>query len=394
MPKRLMSLALIAVYCCGFCICGTAAAGARLADSPGPSPSLRSGVRGREVVFEPPTLQPPLTKVVPADAPLSVFTTADELLAALEEADKGLKTLTADLIYDRTFATAGDQQSRKGKLYFVVSGSGDNGGPRGSDAASSASRKFAIHFDTIIIGGRTDTDPRQYIFDGQWLLEKYPKDKRATKRQVVPPGEKFDPLRIGEGPMPIPIGQKRADILGRYAATLLAASDGLDANEEKDLIEFVAGSYQLKLVPRPERASEEKFTEIRLWYRADADGRILPRMAKTINALAGEPGDTGDESLVRLLGVVQNGAIPAGAIDTQIPEGWDSQTIPFREAATRSGRGANTSGNSGAGTDKSGEPATTTQSPGHSPGQGPVATPEEVPDDAAEDDAGRTREPK
>jgi len=333
------------------------------------------------------TAQPPITKVVPADAKLTSFTTADELLAALEEADKGLKTLTADLIYDRTFATAGDQQSRKGKLYFVVSGSGDNGEPKGSETSS---RKFAIHFDTIIIGGRTDTDPRQYIFDGQWLLEKYLKDKRATKRQVVPPGEKFDPLRIGEGPMPIPIGQRRADILGRYSATLLAAGDGLDVNDEKDLVEFVAGSYQLKLVPRPERASEEKFTEIRLWYRADADGRILPRMAKTINALAGEPGEKGDESLVRLLSVVQNGAIPAGAIDTQIPDGWDSQTIPFREAATRTRRAANTSGNSGTGTDKSREPGTTTQSPG----QSPVPTPEEVPDDAAEDDARRTREPK
>lgn len=371
MPKRLMSLALIAVFC---------------------SPGIGAfGMFKAAGAFEPPTLQPPPTRVVPADAPLSVFTTADELLAALEEADKGLKTLTADLIYDRTFATAGDQQSRKGKLYFIVGGAGGGDEANGrAGVPSAAARKFAIHFDTIIIGGRTDTDPRQYIFDGQWLLEKYPKDKRATKRQVVPPGEKFDPLRIGEGPMPIPIGQKRADILGRYSATLLAAGEGLDANEDKDLIEFVAGAYQLKLVPRPERASEEKFTEIRLWYRADADGRILPRMAKTINALAGEPGENGDESLVRLLGVVQNGAIPAGAIDTQIPDGWDSQTIPFREAATRAGRGANTSGNSSVGADKSREPATTPQSPG----QSPVATPEEVPDDAAEDDAGRTREPK
>src|SRR5262245_30412700 len=42
--------------------------------------------------------------------------TADDLLLALENADADLRSLSADLRYDRTFEIAGDRQVREGKL--------------------------------------------------------------------------------------------------------------------------------------------------------------------------------------------------------------------------------------------------------------------------------------
>lgn len=268
---------------------------------------------------------------------------ADDLLLALENADADLRTLSADLRYDRTFEIAGDRQVREGKLHFISRPAAD---PKADpNAPARNDRKFSITFTKLIVGPRVrdaKDDPsvmKEYIFDGEWLVEKLPGEspKLFTKRQVVAPGERFDPLRIGEGPMPIPIGQRRQDILDRYSAQLVSADADLD---DPDLKKFVADSYQLKLVPRPERMDEDEFREIRLWYRRGAPnaagkkpdakaepGALLPRMARTINR-------SGDESIVQLINVQLNKPIPDTAMDTRTPgpkDGWDIQIIPFRQ---------------------------------------------------------------
>ena len=79
-------------------------------------------------------------------------------------------------------------------------------------------------FDTLIVADRRESIGQHYAFDGQWVVEKTPADKQFTKRQVVPPGEDFDPLRIGEGPFPVPVGQRKADILDRFDAEILPAT--------------------------------------------------------------------------------------------------------------------------------------------------------------------------
>ena len=54
------------------------------------------------------------------------------------------------------------------------------------------------------------------MFDGQWLIEKRPDKKQFVAREIAAPGEDFDPLSIKEGIMPIPIGQRAADVLERF----------------------------------------------------------------------------------------------------------------------------------------------------------------------------------
>lgn len=276
-------------------------------------------------VTNPPQEFPPITvKAPPRPAPGASFRNADELLVALEDADRGMSSLVAQVVYQKTLVTVGDTQTRSGRLYFV------------SDRAG---RRFAIEFDTFVRGdGTIDNDPQLYIFDGQWLLDKRSRDKRFTKKQVVPPGQKFDPLKIGEGPFPIPVGQKRDDILARYNAELLAPEAGIDPKDRKSL-DFVKGAYQLRLVPRPDRPDQDKFKEIRLWYRADAPdgGRLLPRMARTV-AVGAEPGEDGNTSVVRLVNVKVNTPVDPSVIDTSTPpasEGWDGVVTDFRDSAPR-----------------------------------------------------------
>lgn len=304
---------------------------------------LLSGAPGNPAADTARTTEPVETEL--AETEPGEIKTADDLLAALETADQNLSTLTADLRYDRTFEVAGDEQTRWGALTFRTESSAD-GAPR---------RSFAILFRQLQVGDRVRDERQEYIFDGQWLLEKRPDEtpKQYVKRQVVPPGERFDPLRIGEGFMPLPIGQRRADIVSRYDAELLAPDAGLDTDE---LREFAKGAYQLKLTPRADRTDRDQFREIRLWYRrgTEGDGSLLPRMARTVNR-------AGDIALVRMIKVKINGRIDATALSTATPDhrqGWDGQIMDWR-----------------------GEVQAPGSAPGSAPASGPASAPAASPSD-------------
>ena len=263
-------------------------------------------------------------KILPQE-PIAGFSSAEQLLLALETADEDLKTLSADIKYVRDFAIAGDTQERVGRLWFEDFSAAHpaKGTPR--------KRRFAIRFDTLQVGSKLEKKEQMYNFDGEWLVERFPAEKRMVKRQVVRLGESFDPLKTGEGPLPIPIGKKKDDILARYDATLLPPDDGLDELPIERMTQtksFVKNSVQLMLVPRP--GVSDDFTESRLWYMLSGDssgkpGKLLPRMACTVNR-------AGDTSTVQLLNVAKNAIspIPATVFDTKSPEGWDVTVMPFR----------------------------------------------------------------
>ncbi|MBX3375874.1 MAG: hypothetical protein KF678_02580 [Phycisphaeraceae bacterium] len=263
-----------------------------------------------------------------AAAPNAEFATADDLLTALEKADKDIVTLTAETSYDVRFEIQGDRQVRKGKLYF------QNKDPR----------KFAVQFDELWIGDVVRREQQQLIiFDGEWLVEKNFKEKMMIKRQVVPPGQTFDPLKIGEGPLPIPLGQTKADVTLRFKAELQPVRAGLDVEpdasaeekaEAESLVTHVQGATQIRLTPQPGFERETDFTEIRLWYRRTADGILLPVMARTTSRNM-------NTSIVQLSNIqVQRvnqatnakAAIPPELIRIDAPpKGWDFDLQPFRQ---------------------------------------------------------------
>ncbi len=270
--------------------------------------------------MQPSASQPAQTTL---QAPAANFTSAEQLLDALEEADADLRTLQSDIQYDRVFGIAGDRQIRQGGLVYV------DPRPAGQASTSKQGRKFAIRITSVQIGERREQDDRQLIFDGEWFVERDNVRKLFQKRHVARPGDGFDPLKLGEGPFPLPIGQKKADILRRYEVALLTAGQDLEANDPGDeaakasLEAFVKGSYQLKLTPKPEIIESEELKEIRLWYRPvvgpAGQTTLLPRMARTINRAA-------DVTLVSLINVKTNQPVDADAISTMAPkEGWDVQ---------------------------------------------------------------------
>lgn len=248
----------------------------------------------------------------------TTFADAGALLAALERAGDGIETLQAQIQYDRRFLLQGDRHIRRGMLYFAQRAREDGAGTK---------RIFEVDFEVLYLVNegdqRKEEDRQVWTFDGRWLVEKRPDKKQFIAREVAPPGADFDPLRLGEGPIPIPIGQEAEAVLERYEAALLAPEDGLDANEDKSLIDFAtggAGSWQLRLTPRSE---EDDFDEIRLWYER---GTLLPRMAVTTSR-------SGDVSVVQLHMVEVNEELPQGAFRITPPgvgSGWDVQIEDYR----------------------------------------------------------------
>ncbi|MCH8270997.1 MAG: hypothetical protein IH985_07275 [Planctomycetes bacterium] len=249
------------------------------------------------------------------------FASADELLDALETADADLSFLTAEISYTKTSQFLGDRQVRLGDMQFV----------RQLLESVPTRRTFGVRFEKFFIGNIAEDEVKIYIFDGHWFVEKLPGQKLIIKREVVRPGEMADPLRIGEGPFPIPIGQKKADILERFEAELLVHDDGLtlDPNEEhaaedmkaaRNLVMFTRGSYQLRLTPHDAWIDTIDLKEIRLWYTRSEDGRLLPRMARTVDF-------DGDISVIQLINVKINDkdSIDPTLMSTDVPEGWNAQ---------------------------------------------------------------------
>lgn len=259
----------------------------------------------------------------PGDAGASSrYTEAGALLDALETADRDIETFHSKIIYERYFALQDDRHTRGGDLYYKVEG--EAGG------AERPVRTFGVHFDWLVLDGAKREERQAWMFNGQWLVEKRFEAKQYVAHQIARPGERIDPLRLGEGPLPIPIGQRKADILARYDAEVLPTTDGFDPEDPRQTNYMNAvvarGAVQLRLTPREDRLDEDAFREIRLWYVQEGDERLLPLLSRTEDR-------KGDESFVLLAGVEVNEPLPDGVVDITPPpveEGWDIQEERLR----------------------------------------------------------------
>lgn len=228
--------------------------------------------------------------------------TAEDLLAALEESDKDLVDLQAGIRYDVLKGIAGDQQIRTGRVVLK----------------NTQPRSFAVRFAELQVGSRVDSVAQTYVFDGRWLVEKDDANKLFIKREIVREGEQIDPLKIGQGPFPMPIGQAAKDILDRYDAKLVEATQGLEANtpaEQASLEGFVSECKQLVLMPKA--GDEGDLTKIQLWYR-QVGTRWLPRMARTTNK-------QDDIAIIQLINIKVNEGLASDDLGVSPPveQGWD-----------------------------------------------------------------------
>ncbi len=237
----------------------------------------------------------------------------EALLDRLERSAEDLRDFQAKIRYYIWDAVLEEKQIRSGELIYQVD-------------PDDRSKRFAILFDTFVFSNRQEKESKHYIFADGWLVEVDHNRKQFIKRQIVAPGEEFDPLKLGEGPFPLPIGQPKTEVLARFDVKLLdAPSDPLLA---KMLIDRdVQG---MVLFPKPNTSEAEKFQRVELFYDR---ATMLPVGINAVAAGAIDPDDPNSSSrkTVLLTNLKRNEGVDESKLSIAEPDKrqWDIDIRPW-----------------------------------------------------------------
>jgi hypothetical protein len=194
------------------------------------------------------------TAASPVDA-TAQFQSTDAMLSALEKAGDTIRSLRANVIFDRVDAVSENRERRTGQIVLT------------QDSQQLKSRTLAIMFDQFIdASGHASPQTQRFVFHGGWLFEFDDARHQLIARELVPPGEQLDPLRIGEGPVPIPIGQKKDEVLRRFEVQLAPLP-------EQPLLKRLVNIQGLVMRPKLNAGVDPDLAEINVWYDL---GTLMP----------------------------------------------------------------------------------------------------------------------
>ena len=216
------------------------------------------------------------------DQPAQAEAPADPVASLLDELQQSaadLRTFTADVLYQTEDALLGQKVARKGSIAYQVD-------------AERNHKKFAIRFTQIIESGRMRQRNKYYIFNDRWLVEVDEAEKTFIKREIVPPGSTFDPLKLGEGPFPLPIGQAREEVMARFDVELIELPEAGSLASLRDKIEV----HGLRLIPKADAPEAEDYDHIDLFYDKNT---LLPAGVEVIEA-------NGNRKTARLENLLRN----------------------------------------------------------------------------------------
>lgn len=193
------------------------------------------------------------TQAAEADADLEPGVLA--VLDAIDRQTLSLRDFASTVRMDSYDDLADETERRFGRVYLRMPGT-DGKPPRAA----------AVVFErTIEPSGRARERLEHFVLaDG--ILNDYDHEaKRLVRRRLVEDGDDRDPLRLGEGPVPIPIAQRKADILAAFEVS--AAPSVPDR-----LLREKSGVRGLHLVPKAgtRMAEENRIESIDLWVQGEA----------------------------------------------------------------------------------------------------------------------------
>lgn len=256
----------------------------------------------------------PLLLVPPEPAPTAphavqgdASTRVDAFLTELEKSGTTIETLSGGLAVERFDALVEETERRFGRV--IVD-------------RKDGKRRFSIYFDEFVDGsGRSDRSVDHWIYADGWLTEQDFRNKSFTKRQIVAPGEHLDPLAIGEGPIPIPIGQKKAEVLARFEV-----SEG-EMPIDIPLLGSLKNAAALRLVPKAGTPMAKDTAAVELFY----DRTTLAPTGVVIRE------KNGNRTVARISNPVVNGEVKdADRKLLEIPEldprEWTLDVRPWKKA--------------------------------------------------------------
>jgi len=230
----------------------------------------------------------------------------DQFLTELEKSGTTIETLSGSLSLEKYDALVEETERRFGRLVLD---------------RKDGKRRFAIVFEEFIDGsGRAERSTDHWIFSDGWLCEQDHRNRSFTKRQIVAPGESFDPLALGEGPIPVPIGQKKSEVLARFAV-----AEG-EVPLDIPLLGSLKNVAALRLTPRAETPMAKDTAMIELFY----DRTTLAPVGVVIRER------NGNRTVARIARPVVNGEVKPEdrallEIPSPDPKEWAIDVRPWRK---------------------------------------------------------------
>lgn len=239
------------------------------ADSPTAqqSPDVDAPQKEDKPVEDDPAVEPApeIDDPMPADIVPIEDPELDKLLDKLEKSADDLRSFTARITYRKFDSLLNRNETRSGEIIVLSEPV--------PDAPGAFKRKFAVLFEKRVISGRLDETQKHYIFDGRWLAEIDHERKIYSAREIVPPGRTLDPLKLGEGPFPLPIGQLKSKVLERFVVNWAPAPGGLLNDLDPDSV------YGITLTPRAGTEESDEFRRVDIYYDKET---LLPVGIETV----------------------------------------------------------------------------------------------------------------
>jgi hypothetical protein len=175
-----------------------------------------------------------------------------KILDAMEAAGKKTDSIQAELTYNANNTKLGDSEYRTGWVAYKAGKSVKINIAKTIEI----SPMFRVHFETHKLGrGKTTKRPVDYAYDGKTLTVARTKTKTITRFQMPGGNNGADMLKLGKGPMPLPFGQKTADMIKYFVCTTRPPT-------AKDIADNTAYIY---LVPRKQHAKNLNTVYIHMW---------------------------------------------------------------------------------------------------------------------------------
>lgn len=222
---------------------------------------------------------------------LSAESNVDQILNALDVRGKTLSDFVADVSLTREDTVGGSSTVLKGKVSFQRKGPEDG--------------RILVVFLQKISNDQIIPEDHRYLLDNGWFTERDAEVQKEIRRQVLKPGEKFDPLKLGEGLFPLPIGQDPAEVHRIFEVTKVPPAKDDPPN-----------TVHVQLTPKAGTQYARDFSTIDVWISLAND---MPIRIQTVDVNQTTM-QTADLSNIRI-----NAGLKASDFELPpLPSGWQS----------------------------------------------------------------------
>ncbi len=240
----------------------------------------------------------PATTTAPAEPPEPPLDPAVErILDRLQAKGDKIDSIEAKIEFIKIDPVLEDRQEHRGILRFKQ---------------ASPNPRFFIEFDRFRHEGITTRRKQWHVFDGRWYIEARETTATITRREIVRPGETLEVFKLGQGPFPLPFGQRKADILQHFSVKVLPPKT-----------EDPKHTDHLECTPRPDSEMARKYDTVHFYIDKTLD---LPVRVQTREK------QEGIEIIASFEDIKVNPGLVESLLNLPDLSGYETDTIPLPPA--------------------------------------------------------------